>query len=272
MSTSSSERTFLAFIGSLIEERTGIHYEPKDESILADKVGMRARDAGFESIIDYYYSLRYDDASGSEFRALCDVVVVNESYLYRERDQLDAIVDDVVPRVIARDRRPRIWSAACASGEEPITLAMMLADRGLLDGVDILASDLSERALERARSGILSRRALRALPPSAERWLEPGERDRAVSPEILRAIRFERINLVDSKAVESQLLFDVILCRNALIYFSDETVSKVVSSLAKVLRPDGHLFLGASESLMRLTTELVCEERRGVFHYRKASR
>lgn len=261
-----------AILASLIEQRAGLHYSPEDRELLADKVSDRALEAGFDSLLDYYYFLRYDPAGAEALDVLVDSLLVHETYFFREAQPLLVLVEDVLVPLARQGRGPRIWCAACSTGEEPLTLAMMLADRGALSGAEIVASDLSARALERARSGDHNLRSLRALPPGVEgRWLERGVEGRArVKPELVEAVQWKRVNLVDEAAVARLGAFDAILCRNVLIYFQDDTARRVVESLAGVLRPSGQLLVGTSESLMRFGTALSCEERRGVFFYTKA--
>ena len=177
----------------------------------------------------------------------------------------------------ARAGRPtRVWSAACSTGEEPLTLAMMLAEKGLGSRVDIVASDISQKVLERAQRGEFGRRSLRSLPPGVSgRYLEvdpDGERAR-VRPELMAAVTWKRVNLVDPAQVAALGRFDVILCRNVMIYFSDDTARRVVDSLTQALEPGGHLLVGTSESLLRFGTQLQCEEKSGAFFYtREAAR
>jgi chemotaxis protein methyltransferase CheR len=262
----------LAVLSGLIRDRTGLHYGPREIQLLQDRLAARAQDAGFISVLDYYYHLRYDDPDGAEMRALADALVVNESYFFREQEQLEVIARRFVPDAIARSGRARVWSAACAGGEEPLSLAMMLADRGLLPGTEILASDLSQRALARAGAGGYTRRALRheSPPAVAHRFLSVGPGEIRVAPELREAITWRRLNLVDTADVASAGTFDVILCRNVLIYFDDDTTRAVVESLSSRLRPGGALFVGISESLLRFGTSLECEELDGVFYYRQA--
>ena len=261
-----------AILGALIEERTGLSYGPDDRELLASKIAPRAAELGFDSYLDYYYFLRYDAAGESELDALIDALVVNESYLFREHDQLRHLVDAVIVPAVGEGRHVRIWSAACAQGEEPYSIAMMLEARGVLDRVSIVASDVSPRALERARRGQLSRRALRDVrePALASRFVHESGAGPMVSESLTRAVDFRRVNLLDPSAIAALGAFDAILCRNVLIYFSDATVRGVVGRLVSALAPGGTLWVGVSESLMRLGTSLVCEERGGVFFYRRA--
>lgn len=260
-----------AILATLIEQRAGLHYAAEDRELLADKVSDRATEAGFDSLLDYYYFLRYDPAGSAALDSLIDALLVHETYFFREALPLSVLVEDVLlPRVRA-GQKPRVWCAACSTGEEPLTLAMMLADRGVLPGVELLASDLSTRALERARTGEHNLRSMRALPPGVEgRWLEQVDGRARPKQELVDAVEWRRINLVDEGAVAKLGQFDAILCRNVLIYFQDETARRVVASLTQALKPGGQLVVGTSESLLRFGTALSCEERRGVFFYGKA--
>jgi chemotaxis protein methyltransferase CheR len=260
-----------AILAALIEERTGIHYRPEDRELLADKAVGRLAEAGFDSFLDYYYFLRYDPAGLGEMDALIDAIVVGETYLFREYDQLAVVVDELVMPAVADGRRPRIWSAACATGEEPFTVAMMLQRRHALDRVELVASDISQRALDRARRGALSRRALRQLPPIdvSSCWIERSGGALEIIPAIRDAVEWRRVNLVDERSVAAVGTFDVILCRNVLIYFDDPTVRHVIDLLSGALVAGGALLVGVSESLLRFGTSLVSEERRGVFFYRR---
>jgi chemotaxis protein methyltransferase CheR len=260
-----------AIMSALVEEKTGLHYGVSDRALLADKLAARAEEAGFESLLDYYYFLRYDPNAEAELVALIDALVVGETYFFREYVPLRVLVDDFLEPWCRDGRRPRVWSAACATGEEPLTLAMMLADRGLLDAVDIVATDISQRALNRARAGRFGQRSVRAVPEPhlVARYLVPAGKGYTADPVLLARISWFRANLVDAASVAALGAFDAVLCRNVLIYFSDQTVRAVVERLAGVLVPGGVLLVGVAESLLRFGTAFVGEERGGAFVYRK---
>jgi chemotaxis protein methyltransferase CheR len=264
-------RPVLAILAALVEERTGIHYASGDLDLLADKAGSRAAEAGFDTLLDYYYFLRYDPAGEAEIGALTDALVVCETYFFREHAQLEVLAGMIGERVAA-GHRPRVWSAACATGEEPLTLAMLLAQRELLPEVDLVASDISPALVARAKAGRHSVRALRSVPDGAlaERFLrrEPDGSLRS-DEELRRAIQWRTVNLASPAEVARVGPLDFIVCRNVLIYFSDATATRVVETLGDRLLPGGALFVGISESLLRFGTSLQCEERSSVFYYRK---
>jgi chemotaxis protein methyltransferase CheR len=257
-------------LSGLIEERLGLFYAAADSDILAEKVSPRAAERGFASLLDYYYYLRYDPAADEEFERLADALVVNETYVGRELDQLTALADVLLPRLLAERSRVRLWSAACSTGEEPVTVAGLLDDRGLLPRVEIIASDISQRALNIARNGRFAGRSLRALPKAADGWLELDGSTASVRPELLRSVSFRQLNLNDRQAVRGLGKLDVVVCRNVLIYFRDSTTKAVVESFVEALNPGGYLLIGASESLLRFGGGLSCEEHGGAFFYRKA--
>jgi chemotaxis protein methyltransferase CheR len=270
MALSLSPQVF-AILRAHIEEKTGLHYADADRELLGERCSARAEEAGFESLLDYYYFLRYDPGGDKELERLIEHLVVQETYLFREADQLNALVSRFVAPRVVRGQRLRLWSAACATGEEPLSLAVLLAEHGLVDGVELVATDISHRALERAQQGQFARRSLRALGPALQfpRWLEPAGDAVTVSRLLVSRITWRRVNLLDASAVAALGTFDVILCRNVLIYFSDATTAQVVDRLTGSLAPDGLLLVSVTESLLRFGTSLACEEHDGVFVYRK---
>lgn len=261
----------LTILSALVEERTGLHYGLLDHEVLAEKAGARAVEAGFESLLDYYYFLRYDAGAAGEMEALVDALVVGETYFFRELAPLQVVVG-LAEALVRRGVRPRMWSAACATGEEPLTLAMLLDERGLLGEVDLVASDISPRALQRARSGLHGPRSLREGAPAAlaGRYLRR-ERDGAVrvDPRLVEAVQWLRVNLASPGELGAVGRAHFVLCRNVLIYFRDETAVRVVNRLSDVLHPGGVLLVGLSESLLRFSTRLACEEHGQVFLYRR---
>ena len=259
-----------SILSALIEERLGLFFNIDYREVLVEKLSPRALELGFESMLDYYYFLRYDEGATAEFLAIADALTVNETYFLREATQLRVLVEDVLAPLVSKGGRPRVWCAACSTGEEPISLASLLDERGLLGRVELIASDVSERALQVARRGLYGARAVRGFQ-TLPSWLSREGELNAASPRLREAIDWRRINLLDSVAISALGQFDVIICRNVMIYFRDETTQAVVSRLHDTLRPDGYLLVGASESLLRLGTAFACEERGGAFFYRKGT-
>jgi chemotaxis protein methyltransferase CheR len=259
-----------SILSALIEERLGLFFNVDYRDVLVEKLSPRALELGFESMLDYYYFLRYDAAATAELLAIADALTVNETYFFREVTQLRVLVEDMLAPLVAKGHRPRVWCAACSTGEEPLSLASLLDERGLLGQVQLLASDVSERALQVARRGRYGARAVRAFE-SLPAWLSCEGELNVASARLRESIEWQRINLLDAATITGLGHFDAIICRNVMIYFRDETMQTVVSRLHDALVPDGYLLVGASESLLRLGTVFTCEERRGAFFYRKGA-
>lgn len=261
-----------SLLTTLVEERSGLHYQLVDLALIESKVVNRAVESNFDSLLDYYYFIRYDPAGSQELDRLVEALVVHETFFFREAEQLSALIEVVIAPAVAQNRRPRVWCAACATGEEPYTLAMLLDERGLLSSVEIVASDISSRALDRARKARYGGRSLRSLPVAAkDRWLSPVDEGVEVAPRIRERVVWHRVNLVEPAAVEALGTFDAIVCRNVLIYFQDQAAIRVVETISSALREGGLLLVGVSESLLRFGTALRCEERAGTFFYQRAS-
>jgi chemotaxis protein methyltransferase CheR len=257
----------LTLVARFVEERSGLHTSEQDRYLFEQKLVDHALERGFQSVLELYYALRYDDPDGSGFDALIDALVVGETYFFREQHGLEVWLAPLIAAA-GSGRRVRIWSAACATGEEPISIAVLLARAGVLDAVELVASDISLGALDRARRGQYGRRAHRAIPEGAPPWIRVDGERAIVDESLRRRIDWRRINLFDPSSVASLGRFDAIACRNVLIYFDDGTVRKVVTSLGAALHSGGELLIGASESLMRFGSLFSCVERSGVFVYR----
>lgn len=259
-----------AIFATLVEEASGIHYGAGDRELFYAKIAAQAAEAGYDTLLDYYYRLRYDDPAGVETRALIEALCVHETYFFRELLPLQYLADGPLGEAVRAKGSARVWSAACATGEEPLTMAMLLHERGLLDRVEVIATDISETAIARARSGRHGRRALREEHPPAlaRRYLVADEQGVNVAPAVREKVQFRTMNLLDDPGIDRLGLFDVILCRNVLIYFRDEVIHRVLDRLTRSLAPGGLLSVGVSESLLRFGTALACEERGGAFFYR----
>lgn len=261
-----------AILSGLVEEKAGLHYSMLDRELLQEKASARALEVGFESLLDYYYYLRYDPAGERELVQLIDNLVVNETYFFREWQTIEVLVSSFIEPWCKEGRRPRILSAACSTGEEPLSLSMALDERGLLDQVDLVACDISSRALGRAQEGRFGKRAVRQIPSPRllERYIRPDAEGYSVDSRLISKIDWQRRNLLSDEDFAQLGTFDVILCRNVLIYFADATVRQVLERLARSLASDGVLLVGISESLLRYGSRFIGEERGGAFVYRKA--
>ena len=264
-------RGSLSLIRELIHERTGLFYADERIDQVADRLGPLVSNRRFGSFLDYYYFLKYDAAADEEWNKVMDALAVPETYFWREIDQLQAVVNTIVPSLARQlDRPVRIWCVPCASGEEPLTLSMLLNERGWLGSVDIEASDASQAALDLASAGLYRERAFRSLPPQyRERYFTVEGTRWRVDPSLGRRIVWSRVNLADTAEIMRRGFADVILCRNVFIYFSDTTIRRVVDAFAKATPTPAYLCVGAAESLLRVTNQFELEQVGEAFVYVK---
>ena len=269
------ERT-LELLRDLVDAHTGMSYDDQRLDFLRDRLSPLALERGFDSLLDYYYLLKYDADAEREWMRAIDALSVQETYFWREFDHVKALVSDILPRLVALGRQPiRIWSVPCATGEEPLSLAMALAEAGWFDRarIEIHASDASEAALTRARAGRYSGRAFRQFPESlrAKYFTPAGDRGEwVINPEVHRRVSsWTRVNLVRRAEMTGLASSDVIFCRNVFIYFSQATVRQVVEEFADRMPSPGFLCVGAAESLLRLTTRFELQDVGGAYVYVK---
>lgn len=263
----------LLLLGAIIQERTGLQFDDNRHSVLLDKLKPLVLARGFRSYLDYYYFLKYDNNAAFEWRRLTDSLLVQETYFWREIEQIQAIAEQILPRLASSWDRPlRIWCAACATGEEPLTMAIVLNEAGWFRraNIEIHASDVSLIALQKARQGLYRERALRNLPLHLrDKYFTRENELWRIAPELLARIQWRNANLI----VKSEIIYlataPIVLCRNVFIYFSERTIRQVVGWFAEAMPSPGYLGIGASESLLRLTNTFTLEEIGNAFMYVK---
>ena len=264
-------------IQTLIHERTGMFFDNGKSDILLDKLSPLVIERGFTSYLDYYYLLKYDASARVEWQNVMNALSVQETYFWREIDQVRALVQTLVPQWHAQKSNSplRIWSAACATGEEPLTIAMALNEAGWFDRapIEIVASDASTKAFERATNGVYKERAFRNLPAQLrDRYFEPEGSNWRVRSDLHSRVKWSVANLMEEDQIAAFAAADFIFCRNVFIYFSESAISRVVRSFGRFIKPPGYLFVGAAESLLRLTTDFTLTEVDDAFVYAKRER
>ncbi len=265
----------LPLLRDLVHERSGVFYEAARLDMLAERLAPLVVERGFESFLDYYYLLKYDEAAGQEWLRVMDALSVPETYFWREIDQIRAVVDHVIPSLVEslRGQPLRIWSVPCASGEEPLTIAMMLDQAGWFERapIDIHGSDASPAAIARARAGCYRERSFRALPPElrARYFIHEGDAWRPDPRLAGRITSWSVVNVMAPEEAARRACAPVIFCRNLFIYFTEAGVRAVVDRFADAMPSPGYLCVGASESLLRITTRFELEEIGDAFVYVK---
>jgi chemotaxis protein methyltransferase CheR len=265
-----------SLIRDLINERIGMFFDNGKSDLLLDKLSPLVIDRGFNSYLDYYYLLKYDAAARVEWQNVVNALSVQETYFWREFDQIRALVQTLVPQWHKQGGSTlRIWSAACATGEEPLTIAIALNEAGWFEkaSIEIVASDASSKAIDRAKQGIYKERAFRNLPAQLrERYFAAEDSGWRIRSDIHSRIKWSMANLMDESQIAPLARADFIFCRNVFIYFSETAIGRAGRSFSRFIRPPGYLFVGAAESLLRLTTDFTLTEIDDAFVYVKRQR
>jgi chemotaxis protein methyltransferase CheR len=257
-----SDTEFVQF-QELIHRKAGIWLSSDKQPLLIARMWARMRELGLRTFHDYHRRVLEDGEA--ELVRVLDAITTNETSFFRDPRQFEFLEEKVLPlwATRARSRRVRVWCAGCSTGEEPYSIAMALRHRLPQSAgwdVKILATDLSSRALERARAGIFSLTKRDQVP---ERYLKKymlrghGAHDgkMAVMDEVRAMVQFARHNLID-EIWPLHGAVDLLFCRNVLIYFSRESREEAARRLAARVAPGGYLFLGHAESLRGMGTDL----------------
>ncbi|MFP2912067.1 protein-glutamate O-methyltransferase, partial [Pyxidicoccus sp. 3LFB2] len=262
-------------LAALLLERAGLKITPDGFHSLRLALSTRMPVLGVEDPEKYLEQLA--GAGGEEeLRSFLPLVTVGHTEFFRDAKQFRALEKSVLPELVTRARREMrrvsVWSAGCATGEEPYSVAMVLAELGALAvEVDLWATDLNLAAVEAARQGrFTSRRCISIGPERLRRFFRPVEEGYEALPALREYIRFDGQNLavpVFDKVRLSSL--DLILCRNVIIYFDLPTIRGLMDRFLSVLRPGGLLFLGYSESLFKVYDRFEMIEVDGAFVYRR---
>jgi chemotaxis protein methyltransferase CheR len=244
---------------ALIHRHTGIHLNESKRALLYSRLSRRVRDLGLRGFADYLRCVREDAA---EREQMVDRVTTNETHFFREPTHFRYLESTLMPAwhraaaAGARSKEVRVWSAGCSTGEEPYSLAMVLHDHlSAKDGwsIEVLATDISTRVLAASDQATWPiERAGEVPEPLLKRFMLQGVGSQAgkmrATPDLRRTVHVERLNLIDERyAVRGP--FDLIFCRNVLIYFAQDLKKRVVERLSEHLAPGGHLFVGHAESI-----------------------
>ena len=244
-------------LAKIIYDRAGIHFPETKKYIVESRLGHRLTELELADFDQYIAFLTMGPYQSVEFQEMFNRITLNETSFFRNEPQLDVFEKQILPELMeARkaNKRLRVWSAACSTGEEPFTLAIILHRTlgiRLKDWtVEILGTDISERALNVANTGEYSSYAMRSTPDLVKsRYFSEKNGLWTVDSEIRSMVNFELHNLKDRLAAKRHGTWDVIFCRNVMIYFDDDMKRRVVGMFGDQLANDGTLFIGHSENI-----------------------
>lgn len=245
----------------LIYKKTGIWFESTKRYFVDKRLDERITELGLEDYREYYQLLKFS-VEQTEMQQLINRLTINETYFFRDFPQLQGFAEDVLLQMVkekikAGDKRIRLWSAGCSTGEEPYTLAIILLE--MLPEpdqwtIEIMASDINTRVLDFARKGFYNSRSIKDVPMEyLARYFIQRFETYILNTKIRNMVTFKTINLVEEQDMKIQANYDLIFCRNVLIYFDTESRLRVLKRFYRSLRRDGYIYLGHSESVTRIT-------------------
>jgi len=257
-----------------------VHYDERKAYLVENRLQRRLRELRLAEFDEYITLLK---AGGGDDRhekdRFIDILTTHETFFFRNVPQLNTFLSRAMPDTIETLKRKgekvaRIWSAACSSGEEPYTLAMMIDhEEAVPAGMEarIFATDISADVIKKAEKGVYDKYSIRNTPKEylTKYFERTAENSYVLSPCIRKGVMLDKVNIAGQSLPIKPHSMDIVFCRNVLIYFDDIVKQKVVAKLAKTLKPDGYLFIGHSESLHRVSDafELLMED--GIPMYRK---
>ena len=241
-----------------IYRRSGLYFEDSKKFYLEHKLGRRLKELGSRSFSQYYMELQQSGGEGAEMQEIFDTVTTTETCFYRNAPQMQAFSKLVLPELVEKkfasgSNTLRIWSAGCATGEEPYTLAMLVLEgAAAFPGnlkIEILATDINRSALTAAERGIYTEQAARRLPENLrERYMIPHGEGYRLKREVCDMVKFRFFNLANGTRYLTFGKMDIVFCRNVMIYFAEAARKKVLDNLSRILNPEGFLFVGYSEN------------------------
>ena len=246
-----------------IYQKLGLHFDEKKIYFLKTRVAKRMAALGIDDARDYVFMVSYADPKGVEMQALANLITTNETYMFREYEQLQAFANHCLPEVLSAkqalgERTLRIWCAGCSSGEEAYTLAMILQDvfpQAQSWDCSIVATDIDENMLRKVVAATYGYRSVNEVPDEyRQKYLVEAGEEWVVRRRTAELVQARHLNLQDRMAMRAMRGFDFIFCRNVLIYFDDASRKAVIDHFYNALNPGGYIFLGHSESIGRVTT------------------
>jgi len=250
-------------LGQQIYRKLGLYFDDKKNYFLKTRVAKRMAALGMDDPNDYVFMVSYADTNGLEMQALANLITTNETYMFREYDQLQGFANYCLPEVLSAkqdrgEKTLRIWCAGCSSGEEAYTLAMIVQEvfpQSQSWDCKIVATDIDENMLRKVVAARYEQRSINDVPQEyKDKYLIAEGEGYVVRRRTTALVEPRHLNLNDRMALRAMRGFDFIFCRNVLIYFDDLSRKSVVDHFYNALNPGGYIFLGHSESIGRVTT------------------
>lgn len=274
------EISFSEFINlrNFIYESTGIFFEEKKIYFIKKRVEKRLLDLNLETASTYLRFLKTSKESSKELQILINLLTTNETYFFREYDQLAVFGEHCLMEIIEEKNKKlvkslNIWCAGCSTGEEAYTLSIIVQEMlGNLSywSINIYATDIDTEVLQKAKEGTYSDRSVKDVPQEyLEKYFKLEGEEWKVSDKVRKYVKFLNINLVDDLKMRTFKSIDFIFCRNVLIYFDEASRKRVVGNFYDSLNKGGYIFLGHSESVSRISSAFTTKRKGDLIVYQK---
>ncbi|AWB46938.1 chemotaxis protein CheR [Paenibacillus sp. CAA11] len=245
-----------------VKQNTGIDLAQYKEAQMKRRLTTLRNKHGYSTFADFFAAMLKDKNLFYEF---LDKMTINVSEFWRNPNRWEVLRDSIIPELLGSKRGLKVWSAACSTGEEPYTLAMILSDKGILASSTLHATDIDDGALAKAAKGLYLERSIKDVPPDvAKRYFTADGPMLHIDENLKKAVRFKKQNLLLDPFEEG---YDLIVCRNVMIYFTEEAKQALYHKFANALRPGGVLFVGSTEQIFSPGTFGL--EAAETFFYRK---
>lgn len=263
-------------VTNLVRNRCGLHLDESKRSLVEKHLSRLIEESGHGSVTSYLYQIQNGPNAEEEMSEVIDLLTTNETYFFRDRVQLEVLVQEIVPDILSHRSRGgqpvSIWSAGCSSGEEPYSIVMLADQMGLQAGRDfkVFASDISRRGLAQARRGIYGEASFSETEDrERERYFTEEDGLMRVVDEVRRGVDFMRMNLLDPSKAGMFGVMDIVLCRNVIGHFEGVAKQVLIDRLYENLVPGGHLLLGHAESLIDISSKFELKHCNRDLVYRK---
>ncbi|GLC87065.1 CheR family methyltransferase [Lysinibacillus piscis] len=247
-----------------IKRKTGIDLALYKEAQMKRRLTSLYEKKGYRNFVEFLKALEQDRDLMNEF---LDRMTINVSEFYRNGKRWEVLQQKIFPKLLQTNKRLKVWSAACSTGEEPYSLVMVLAQLVPLSQIQIIATDLDENVIQKAKHGVYPERSLAEVPKDIkDKYFEQEGSFYRVKDEIKRCVTFKKHNLLKDQYDSN---YDLIVCRNVMIYFTEEAKDQIYLNFSKALRKDGVLFVGSTEQIFNPSRYQF--EVEDTFFYRKNS-